>query len=214
MLRSPKKLFIYFGLFIGIYIGMIFLVRGTGLDTAYRSFFCSYQMAWFNAFGDDEVEMTITPQPYALFEGSDITFTFMNKAEKAHAIRDAQARGLTNVSVKTANWGLNTWLYAVMPLLFFIALLIATPVPWKRRVITFIVGITILHLYFCMRLNLELGEQVAFSDFLSTKPVSDFSRTTWDFMHRVLNLEFNYFVGVVVWLVFTFRKKDFRGFLK
>ena len=144
MLRSPKKLLIYFGLFLVVYLGLIFLGRGIGVDKAYRSFFCSYQTAWFNTFGDKEVEMTISPQPYSEFPGSDITFTFMNIAEKENAIREAQAKGLTNVGVKTANWGLNTWLYAVMPLLFFISLLVATPVPWKRRLIAFLLGIIIL----------------------------------------------------------------------
>ena len=209
-----RNLLKFFGLFLLVYIGLTVLVQKTGLQQSYASFYCSLEKSWFNTFGNKNILLEMLPQTYEPEPATDVTVIFQNKIQRQQAIDHARATGQSFADVKQALWGINSYLYALMPSLFFISLVLVSPVNWRRKFIAIIAGLIILHIYLSIRLGFELGEQINSQDFLRIGSTGEGAKGVWRFFKNVMTLEITYMLAILLWIGFSFRKADFQKLQK
>ncbi len=96
-------------------------------------------------------------------------------------------------------------LMAFIPSALFLALLVATPLPWLRRLAVFGIGFVLLHMFILFRMWLYVAK-VGFADTSKQYHIYEFGDFRMDVLRRTSNVlvddpTFNYIVPVVIWLI-------------
>lgn len=207
MQANTRALFRFLLTFLGIYLGLILLVHLTGGEKAYRNVFHKAAAGLYSEFRG-EVLVFFQPSPSSSGD-YDTIVQFQDKKQRENAIADARARGLTSVDVQQAQWQMDTWYFAFLPTLFLAALFLATPLPWKDRIIALTGGLLIFHLYLLLRLYLVFTYVAGTEDWLSSIQISGWWKSFLFYVHNNIFIEFNYVIITLLWVLLAFRMKPF-----
>ena len=109
-----------------------------------------------------------------------------------------------------ANADFNTRYRGYIPTVFFISLLLASPIPWKRKLFSFIAGMILLTAVIMLKQWIHLMYICQQTDFLSLYNFTPEEQKKLDFYY--VNFA-NYsgsslIIVIVIWLLVTFRKSD------
>ncbi len=140
---------------------------------------------------------------YVLYQpGKEKQFTHISIANSLHVHPD----GTTAV----AKDDINTREQGYLDTILLISLVLASPVPWKRRLFSLFSGIILLSGFVMLKLWLHLLAWCEHYSFLSLLNVTEASKNLIIISHDILYpmIYPSLFFVVALWMLFTFRKDD------
>ncbi len=144
-MKSPNFLLKRLFLFLGIYLSCLALFYTSGLKEKTADLYRS-QASWFFASfangGIVEFNKDVTAD-----KRFDTTVILISEQQKAKAIQKAKKAGLTQIKIKRTKFPMNTWNFAILPFLFFIALVLTSPIRWKDKLIALVLGLLGIYLF-------------------------------------------------------------------
>ena len=98
---------------------------------------------------------------------------------------------------------------------FLLALIFATPLTWRRRLIALIWGLVLTHAWIAFSMLLLIVHGYSRGDVVSIFDVSPFTRTALAFLREVLVKApvIKYTVPAVIWMLVSFRRSDWAKML-
>lgn len=109
---------------------------------------------------------------------------------------------------------IDTWVHAGLYLVFFIALVLASALNWKRALIAILAGLVILHLFFILKTGLRIHFE-AFSGNLGGVSVSSFGKGFFGFLNNLFRLVGgNLLIVLLLWLLIAFGRNDYDRLLQ
>lgn len=130
--------------------------------------------------------------------------------EHATAHSDSELT-LTNRSARTAASGsLSSRYIGYAPTTFLVALILATPLTWRRRLTALFWGLLLTHGWIAFSMLLLVVHGYSRGDVVSIFDVSPFTRTALAFMREALVKApvIKYTVPAVIWMLVSFRRSD------
>jgi hypothetical protein len=165
-----------------------------GWNGAYADYFRAFGSAVFSV-GDGNRVVVFAPSSGAA-PGLDTQVTLGNRA-----LLDEHGRGLlkrTEIDSRSIGW---------VPTALTIALVAATPIPWRRRLLALAGGLVLIHAFIFFSLLSWIWDN---SPDLSLLTLSDFWRSCASQLDYALvaQLGASFSVPVIIWIVVTFRRHD------
>lgn len=130
--------------------------------------------------------------------------------EHATAHSDSELT-LTNRSSRTSASGpLSSRYIGYAPTTFLVALILATPLPWRRRLTALFWGLVLTHAWIALSMLLLVVHGYSRGDVVSIFDVSRFTRIALAFMREALVKApvVKYTVPAVIWILVSFRRSD------
>lgn len=105
-----------------------------------------------------------------------------------------------------------SWQMGYRPTAFLIALVLATPIPWKRRTRALAWGFLVINLFVLARVGLTLLMGFSGESGVALIALSPWMRSCLDFVANFMVLEFegDLVMPAVIWFVVTFRRGDWE----
>lgn len=198
--KHPIKAFVVF--FIPIYA--LLLIAGlAGMDHVYEGMYRSIGNKLFLETGEKGLVQFIEAEDPTTKEMASWVL-LINKEENAKAI----ANGTT---VPSARVEISPWSMGYLPIALLLALILSTPIPWKRRLIALAWGLPTLGLFIYFRtwvfikyFFLNKDEKL---DVIDPGPFAT-SMLEWSYSIFVYNVVVGLFFPILVWILVSFRKED------
>ena len=162
-----------------------------GIEAAYRAFFCSLGSTAFAAVGAGSVRFVPDPQPRSDYD----TLLVMTNLDAPRSV------GQMNQSSRRVGY---------LPTVVLIALVMATPIPWRRRWRALAMGLLMVTAFVVLRMSLPI-----IRDFSNPNPLQVFhpgpiGRWLLGFASpALLQAPASQFVGpIFIWALVAFRRED------
>jgi hypothetical protein len=154
---------------------------------------------------------------FGTFHGSGMARFTEGSEKKITRIDIANVTQLdANNQLKTAWVNTETRGFGYLPTVLFISLLIASPVPWRRRIISLVAGLLLVTLLVMFRLWLQILYLCEQFPWLNLYQFGDIQKKIIELVYQAIVIPINmvlYFV-IIIWLLVTFRKDDVKSFFK
>jgi hypothetical protein len=176
-----------------------------GWDAAYGRFFREVGNLIFSR---------TNPRHFVIFETGDATIDAARRTEVLAGDRnllDAHDYG------PMKQMDLDTRLMSFVPASLIIALILATPLPWRRRVWALLWGLICLYGFDFLQIAIWLLQEPANSPGgLAILDLPSFARVTVNHLLDILldKMDMVGFVPIVIWILATFRQRDLAKLLK
>lgn len=168
------------------------LVFAAPLMNGYRAYFRAGGNLLFRSFGS---AASVQFEPFASQDYAKDTTLVLYK------LKPRPVRGTTEI---TAVY------YGYRPTVFLIALILATPIPWRRRLLALVWGLILINVFVAFRLTLQLFDIFSNGDALTLFTLSRPWKTVLKAMIRIFVMApaGHYMGPAFIWLVVTFRRGD------
>lgn len=162
--------------------------------------------------------LPVLPGAYLLFEQNpglpddpnQIQVRLESQAKVDRQMQAAREQGLKTIELKFETYHIFLFEFFTFPLLFFTAMLVATPVKWKRKLQAFFIGLALLLVfmffktYFITLYHLQRNQIAEYQS-------SDF----WEGMVEKIQLGFNnittaLITATLIWALTVFQKSDWK----
>jgi hypothetical protein len=166
-----------------------------GLNQAYSRYFQSLGQMAFNPSGESRRMVVFSPASGKI-PGLDTRLTLENTE-----LADASGQGRverTEIDTRSIGW---------VPTALTVALVLATPIPWTRRLMALAGGLALIHLFIFFSLQAWVWNNSAG---LSLLTLSSFEQRVVDELNYALmnQLGISFTVPVLIWTLVTFRRQD------
>ncbi len=181
-------------IFFLIYTGIIFFYKFSGLGEAYGDTFRNIGKSMYEGkWGDKTV--SIDKHKRKKTDPPGVNTIILIK-------RKNPAKKGTNIIKGSL---LNTWIFACLPNLFFIALTLIIPADWLRKVKVLFIGLIILNIVLVLKLGLNIIGVISVANWFQ----SDFLNTFFNVLAPFLQLvEQHSIIGILIaffiWLILCF----------
>jgi hypothetical protein len=193
MLRTKPLLLFIIKAFI---IYLILAAPFSFYDELYGRFYRKTAVSLFNHFdGNGFARFT---------EGKNKAITLVNVGNYDQIKKDG--------TCETTYANLNIRYLAYLPTILLISLILASPVPWKRKTISLLIGLLLLTSFVMFLQWLHIMICGIRAPWVNLTAISEFKKNTVIFAYQYL-VEmpgFSRFLVVVIWLLVTFRKDDLK----
>lgn len=194
---ESKPLFRFFCLFFLLYTLLIF--PWPGVQELYTGYFCSFARLLFCEQSGDRILKFDTIPPEHRKRTLDISITIANRTQldatgSGHAVRlDLDSRGI--------GW---------IPTALLSALVLATPLPWKRRCRALSLGLLAIHLLIFVALQACIWDISDDTNGLCLIRLSPFYKTVVSGIDETLvtQLGASFVLPFLIWALVTFRRQD------
>jgi len=205
-----KKLF----LFLAVYIFALGICDGTGLKDKLSDGFRSNSSWMFSSFGKGgEIDFKKNKKDNVTH---DTVAILTSKYQKQKARKDAIQKGAKTMEIKTVDVPVNYWSFASIFFLFYLILILVTPIAWKNKILPLIVGFIILYIFTMSKIWLAM--LIRFSDFYERFHVGIESETLLSFLKYFNNIisspVFGLMLALIIWFFTCFSKIDLKGINK
>ncbi len=193
MLR-PKQIFFALARFAVIFGLLIF--PWPGWNDIYGDYFRALGQAAFSRLDDQRIVLFEPHHVQHGFSSLDTQMTLGNRA-----LVDRNGQGLVEqVDLDTRSIG---WI----PTALTMALILATPVPWRQRGWALVWGLLLIHAFILFSLQLWIWDE---SSALSLMRLSPFLQTVLDDLDYTLvtQLGASFSVPILIWILVTIRRED------
>jgi len=217
-----KRIIIFMVSFLVFYVLLNFLVPTLGLDKAYTNTFIKFGNAVYGDYGKlGQVEFVKAPAEDNIFKhpfkeyDDNVVIKILNKQQVKDAIALARQQRATAVNVNHAEFSVNVWQLAWLPLLLLFSLILATPISIPRRLIALGLGLVLMTLFTLFKFWIRFVTEVNRHGWLEVGTLN----STWKYAVTHANTIFmfmgiSFTVAVLIWVLTTFRKSDKDLFLK
>ncbi len=173
----------------------LLIVPWPGLNQAYSSYFRSLGQMVFNPSSGAQ-RMVIFSPASGKIPGMDTRLTLENAA-----LADSTGRGLvehTEIDSRSIGW---------VPTALTMALVLATPIPWLRRLAALVGGLVLIHLFIFFTLQCWVWNNSADLSLLTLSSLEQ--RVISELNYALMNqLGISFTVPVLIWVLVTFRRQD------
>jgi len=182
------------GIFVVVYILLVALVNVFNFKNVYHRHFINLGNKVFSNFNDGGMVtfkdgFAIDDPKYNHPQVCMIILT--SKAQKKKALKEARKRGDNKMTYNPVSFPLNSWHNFGFLILFFIALIIALPTTLKHRLISFILGYLLIHLFFYVKIWASLNLKYSvFHDQFQVGWTNDFFVNLLNYFHIIIMYPF------------------------
>lgn len=96
-----------------------------------------------------------------------------------------------------------------LPTALTIALILATPIPWRRRLASMLIGILLIHLYILAVFAIYIWNQSTTIGVITLPPFAKLITDALEYTF-VTQIGPGFAVPILIWILVTFRQKDFK----
>ena len=130
------------------------------------------------------------------------------KPPTAHS--DSELRLTNRISGRSAKGPLSSRYIGYAPTTFLVALILATPISWRRRLTALFWGLVLTHVWIAFSMLLLVVHGYSGGNVIAIYDVSRTTRTVLAFMREALVKApvIKYTVPAVVWILVSFRRSD------
>jgi hypothetical protein len=199
---KPIRKFLLF--FLGIYAALLLLGHFGGLQNAYRDLIQSLGNSVFQEWWSKGlVDFQDGTDP--LNKGMDTVMMLLNREELTQARASGQ-----NVSVTKVYF--STWQSGFLSTAFLLALILASPVPPKRKAIASGIGLMLVTLFVLFRLWVNLMYSWDMHPKLNVLQLGSTASGLIEFLDGVFvkHIVVSMVVPLILWILVTFRKEDWK----
>ena len=111
-----------------------------------------------------------------------------------------------------------SWLVGYRPTVFLVALVLGSPIPWRRRARALLWGLVWINAYVALRLALTLmmGLSVDGGGGGAVLPLGPASKQALEFVSNMIVVQFegDHILPAAIWFLVTFRRGDFAAVLR
>lgn len=143
-------------IFLIIYVSLVLLVSSNffNFKNIYHNHFIKLGNIVFSNFAGEGIVdfkdgFAADKKKYNLY---DCMITLISKPQKKKAREEALKRGDNKLTYNPARFSLNSWNHFGELLLFFVALIISLPIALKHRLVTFVFGYLLIHIFFYVKI--------------------------------------------------------------
>lgn len=197
---KPIKRFVL--IFLGIYGVMLVAGHWGGIGNAYQKLIQSagnslFQEMWSDGLADFQEEKD------PLQKGMDTVIMLVNREELGQA--RAENRGVNVIKVYFSSWQ-----SGFLSTAFLLALILASPVPIRRKLISTGIGLALITLFVLFRLWINLMFSWDENPNLNVVEYSSFSSGLIHFLDGIFvkHIVISFVIPVVLWILITFGKGD------
>jgi len=182
------------------------LILGMSLESQYATAYRGLGKKLFQDIGEKGLVQFYPHQEDSGYKLSTKAVVF-NKDQVRAARQGGQA------TVKGAEVFVSSWYNGLLPMIILLSLIFASPVPWKRKLLAFLLGLVFLYLFIYYKLYLSIKFECLQNEWLNL-PVSNsgWVRSAHDIF--VANIETTFIIPVFIWIAVTFRRRDWRMLVK
>lgn len=205
-----KQILKSFGIFLVIFSGLIWVfTRSAALDAgmnAYRSVAESTMKTLFS-------KTNMYSEPVKMKDGRKGVFRLVmtNDAELQKQIKIAKQKGQKKVDVEGKEFFVDYQLFFLTFWLFLTALIIATPIAWKTKLISFLISSLIFFIYSLIRLYILMLQFLSNEVDIGIYQYNDFWSGLIESIAGTQKVGFSALVVFLIWLGFTVRKLDWKN---
>lgn len=202
-----KTLLQFLLFFVLIYTAFLFIGKLESVNKMYINGFAKLGNSFFDTFkGKARTKFETESQGFEKESIHEVVISFTTEK----LIQEA-AKGIAPRGKKTE---LNTWNFSYLPLAFIIALILATPINWKRKLLALLLGVLLMDLFIYFKVYIFLFDKLqSFEDFNIAELSSFWANALKKIATLFVHIGTSMFVGVLIWLIVTFRKNDWKNFL-
>ena len=130
--------------------------------------------------------------------------------ERPRAHADSKMSLINRQTREVVSQDLSSRYIGYAPTTFLLALILATPLTWRRRLIALLWGLVLTHAWIAFSMLLLIVHGYSRGDVVSIFDVSPFTSTALAFLREALVKAtiFKYTVPAVIWILVSFRRGD------
>jgi len=107
------------------------------------------------------------------------------------------------------------WVFATLPLLFLWALILSSPVNWKRKIGSIVLGTVFMQAFVFLKFYLYMLKEFNLNDELDVVYLTESSERMVNFSYNLFeNIGIALVLAVILWAMLTFKASDFTKFSK
>lgn len=205
------KFLIRFSLkFLGAYIGLLLLFSFSGGTELIRDIYGNMGQSIFQNWSN---VAEIHAKPNKEDKNNDLVFQIVDRQKLAKLQAELRQKGGEQQDIQVLSFNTNSRTTVLMPLIFFLSLIIAYPSNIRHKILSFFLGLLPLLFYIFFKLGCMLFYSIDTNpEFF---PDYEFSAFTNKFLFVVdsLFIEAAYIVAIVIWVVVCVRKEDLKSIL-
>ena len=200
-----------------IYASLVGIGPFLKLNKLNASFYGSVSKKLFSEMGEKGIVVFEEVKGNVGINDQDYQLTLINKESLEEVKREAAQRGSadTKAKVKAKNVFLNFWQFGFVPTALLLALIIATPLPWKRKVLGFIIAWIMLQAFIFVRIYLTILNHFQQTEWLA---IYDFSERQNHVLYfaseRLLYFGSSLILVVFLWVISISGAQEFKKLRK
>lgn len=159
------------------------------------------------------------PQTEASFQSNtelgehDLNIIFINNKTREEIIAEARRTGKQNVNLDISASPFSVWDYWLLPFIVLMALVVAMPGGWKRKLQSLALGLVVLYLFTLFRYRKTMWHLANDSPNLEPLGLSDFSQSFLKGLHQMQSIEFIFISTFLIWALTSLRRENVSAFL-
>lgn len=216
-----KRIIIFMVSFLVFYVLLNILVPMLGFDKAFTNQFINFGNSVYGNYGKlGQVEFVKSPAENNIFKhpfkeyDDNVVVKILNKQQVKDAIALARQQRATAVNVNHAEFTVNVWQLAWIPLMLLFALILATPVSIPRRLIALGLGFVLMTLFTLFKFWIRFVTEINRHGWLEVGTLNKnmkfaVTHANTIFMFMGISLA----IAVIIWVLTTFRRSDKNLFL-
>lgn len=114
-----------------------------------------------------------------------------------------------NNKTPTSNLGFDSWSICWLPTALTMAFILATPIPWKRRLWALLWGLVLIHLFLWFSVQAYIWDESTNVKLITLSP---FWKNIAEGLVYILILQMgaSFSVPLVIWILVTFKREDWK----
>lgn len=213
-----KPVFKFLGFTLLLYSVFIFLGYFCGIGKGFSSAFNSLGSAAFSNYGENgEIRFSVNEK-----DEDEVKLIMLNKVQLENAKAEKRKNRNAQINIPSGEMSFKPWLFGFMSLALLISLILASPIPVKRKLIALVLGIGIYLLFLLLKMDVYIWEHLNGIHYDSQNQaklnVAVVSQYWYGALINVKSIfastSFNMISIVFIWLLVSFRKKDIVAFKK
>jgi len=204
-MKISKPIVKHLCVFLGIYFSLLICVNFGGVKEQFADFFRSSTTIFYKSFGDGGA---VEIKSYTKEKHFDTVCILTSKHQKNKALAAARAKGLKKTKITPVKFPLNTWNMAGLSFLFFISLIFATPVDWKTKLKSLLIGFVILYAFMMAKMGMSL--LLKFSIYYERFSVgfeNKYMLEAINYLNNIIGIPFvSLILAALIWLFLCFPK--------
>ena len=219
-----KKLLVFVFSFFALYLLFNFLIPTLKIDKFYNQQFINKGNIVFRYMGKDakttfekappsKMDEIVFVHPFKKYDDQVIIKT-LNQRHVKLASDEARKKGQNSVNVNHSEFIMDTWRFGLIPMILIMSLILATPIPIKRRFFSLFLGLVAINLFTAFRFWIRYMTEINRHIWLDVGTLGP--NMKWLVTHANTILMFQgigLIACVLIWIVVTFRPSDVDLFI-
>ncbi len=214
---NTKKLILFIVSFFVIYVLLNVIIPVTKMDKAYNETFKSVGSVFYKNYGErGKTEFVKAPKsgpeifkhPFKSYD-DNVMVKILNKEQVEYAMEMGRKSGAASVDVNHAEFVINTWRFGMLPMILVASLILATPIPLVRRLLSLLFGLVAINLFTAFRFWIRYVTEINRHLWLEVGNLGPNGKWLVTKLNTVLIFfGVSMIVAVLIWVLVTFRSSD------